>query len=108
MLELGGYETEVTKQSRDYGVDVIAIKEDYKIVIQVKKYSNPLSIKCVQEIIAGKDYFDADERWVMSTAPKFTRQAKEQADISNIKLFNYNDLALFLSEIQESNINADI
>lgn len=105
MLSLGGYETETTKKSGDYGVDVIAKKGSTTIAIQVKKYTNPLGVKCVQEVIAGMQYYNANEGWVMSTAPSFTRQAQNQASVSNIKLFTYNDLAIFLKRIQRQHAN---
>ncbi len=99
-LSCCGFIAYTTKRSGDYGVDVIAEKQGKKIAIQVKKYSNPLGIKCVQEIIAGMGYYSADEGWVVSTAPYFTKNAQELAKTKNIRLFNFKELTLLLNNLQ--------
>ena len=100
-LRVAGYKAKVTKKSGDYGVDVIAEKEHDKIAIQVKKYTKPVGIKPIQEVYTGKEYYGCNDAWVMTTAPYFTQAAKNLASIHNVKLFNKEDLILFLNQIQE-------
>ena len=40
----------------------------------------------------------------MTTAPYFTQAAKNLAKAQNIKLFNKNDLAVLLNNLQKNNI----
>ena len=104
-LRISGYRAYATKKSGDYGVDVIAEKEYNRIAIQVKKFSNPVGIKAVQEVIAGMDYYNCYEGWVITTAPYFTQAAKNLAQTRNIKLYNKNDLAILLYELQKEHNN---
>lgn len=83
-----GYKTKTTKISGDQGVDVIAIKNNITLAIQCKLYSKPVGNKAVQEIIAGKDFYNADYGIVISNA-EFTKSAKELANKCNIKLINF-------------------
>lgn len=102
-LRIAGYNAEATKKSGDYGVDVIAEKENNRIAVQVKKFNKPVGIKAVQEVSAGMDYYNCNEGWVVTTAPYFTQAAKNMAKIRNIKLYNKNDLAILLNELQNKN-----
>lgn len=101
-LRIAGYNANATKKSGDYGVDVIAQKGDTKIAIQIKKSTKPVGIKAVQEVISGMDYYNCNEGWVVTTAPYFTNSAKKLAKTRNIKLYNKDDLALLLYELQKN------
>lgn len=102
-LRIAGYKANATKKSGDYGVDVIAEKDNTSIAIQVKKFTKPVGIKAVQEVISGMDYYNCYEGWVITTAPYFTQAAKNLAKTRNIKLYNKNDLTLLLYELQKDN-----
>ncbi len=104
-LRIAGYNAKATKKSGDYGVDVIAEKENNRIAIQVKKFNKAVGIKAVQEVSAGMDYYNCCEGWVVTTAPYFTQAAKNLANIRNIKLYNKNDLAILLNDLQNKNKN---
>lgn len=104
-LNLNGFNAVTTKRSRDFGADSIAYKDNKKFVISCKKYSGNLGIKCVQEIIGAMDYYEANEGWVVSTSPHFSKQACDLAKSRNIRLFTKNDLALMLEKLQQENKN---
>ena len=99
-MRIQGYNAHATKCSGDYGVDVIAEKEDCKIGIQVKKFNGPVGIKAIQEIASGIVYYDCHEGWVITTAPYFTKAAINLAKKHGIKLYNKNDLAIYFSKIK--------
>ena len=106
LMKRAGYKVFLTKQSGDFGADVIATdKNGVKIAIQVKLYTNPLGIKCVQEVIGGMIYYKADKGWVMSTTPHYTKAAKELAEKYNIELFNYYKLYKFLEKVNKGETN---
>ncbi len=98
-----GYKTQVTKRSGDYGIDVIAENEDIRIGIQVKKFSKPVGIKAVQEVISGMTYYNCNEGWVITSTTAFTPAAHSLAAKQNIRLITRNDLALMLSDLQKQN-----
>lgn len=102
-LNIYGYDATTTKRSGDFGADVIAFKGNTKIVVSCKKYVGNLGIKCVQEIIGAMDYYNANEGWVCSTSPHFSRQAYDLARSRGVKLFTKNDLALMLNKLQQEN-----
>ena len=104
-LNLNGYQARTTKRSGDFGADVIAFRGNTKIVISCKKYVGNLGIKCVQEIIAAMDYYNANEGWVASTSPHFSKQAYDLARSRGVRLFTKNDLALMLNRLQQENQN---
>ncbi len=70
----GFIEVEVTRESGDYGVDILAEREGVTYAIQCKCYSSPVGIKAIQEVYAGKDYYDRMVGVVM-TNQRFTAPA---------------------------------
>ncbi len=93
-----GYKCEVTKSSGDQGVDVIANKNEVKIGIQAKCYSNKVSNSAIQEVIAGMKYYNCDKGMVI-TNNYFTTSASEIAQVHNITLWNRDMLKIKLDEI---------
>lgn len=86
-----GFEARATKGSGDQGVDVIAEKKGFKVAIQCKLYSNPVGNKAVQEVIAGKQFYNADIGAVVTNA-SFTPSAKQLASTCDILLLNIVEL----------------
>ena len=93
ILELNGFKNvEVTKSSGDFGVDVIAYKDDIKYAIQCKKYSAPVGIKAVQEVIGSKTMNNCHVAVVL-TNNYFTKSAKELAEKNNVLLWDRDKLS---------------
>lgn len=101
-LRSAGHNATPTKKAGDYGVDVIAEKGETRVAIQVKKFSQPVGIRAVQEVISGMDYYDCNYGCVITTAPYFTQAAKNLAEKRKIKLYTKNDLAIMLYELQKN------
>lgn len=88
LLEDNGFEeVEVTKGSRDYGVDILAKKDMVTYAIQCKVYAGPVGIKAVQEVCAGREYYERMVGVVM-TNQIFTEPAKEAAKKLRIILWD--------------------
>lgn len=81
-----GYHLEVTKQSGDFGADLV-MERDEKIVVQAKRYGykNRVSLSAVQEVYGAKAYYQANQAWVVTNS-YFTKQAKELAAACGVKL----------------------
>lgn len=82
-----GFETMVTKQSNDYGVDVIAKKNQITYAIQCKYYSTTVGNSAVQEIVSGMRHYNA-HIGVVATNNYFTRPAHELAKTNNVVMWD--------------------
>jgi len=92
MLENIGYSNvSITKASNDYGVDVLAEKDNIKYAIQCKNYSSPLGNTCVQEVYSGKNYYNCHVA-VVITNTTFTKNAEELAQKDGVLLWDRNIL----------------
>ena len=92
ILQKNGFEDiKITPQSRDFGIDILAKKEDITYAIQCKYYSEPVGIKAVQEAYAGKDYYDAMVGVVM-TNQDFTKTGLEFAEKLRVIMWNGDDI----------------
>ena len=69
------------------GVDIVAEIENLKYCIQCKRYSNPVSNKAVQEVYAGKDFYQGTHAVVVSNAG-FTKSARDLAKSSGVILIS--------------------
>ncbi|MCR5234700.1 MAG: restriction endonuclease [Lachnospiraceae bacterium] len=58
LKEMRYEDVEVTKGSGDYGVDILAVKDNITYAFQCKCYDRPIGVKAVQEVYAGRDYYD--------------------------------------------------
>lgn len=86
-----GYTASVTAASNDYGVDVIATKENITYAIQCKYYSSTVGNSAVQEIVSGMFHYNA-HLGVVVTNNYFTRQAKELAISNKVLLWDRDDV----------------
>ncbi len=88
----------MTKASGDFGADIIVGHEDVRIAVQCKRYSNPVGVKSVQEVISAMKHYECEESIVVTNST-FTKQAYELADDNEVllidreKLMNMRDMA---------------
>ena len=83
----GFLDVEVTKGSGDFGADILAEKDGITYAIQCKCYDKPIGVKAVQEIYAGRDYYDRMVGVVM-TNQYFTQPAVELAEKLKVMLWD--------------------
>ncbi len=83
----GFKEVTVTKGSGDFGIDILAERDGISYGIQCKNYSAPIGVKAVQEVYAGRDYYDCMVGVVMSNQ-YFTGPAVEAAKKLKIVLWD--------------------
>ena len=85
-----GYEASVTTKRRgDFGIDVIAKKDNDIVAIQVKQNSegNNVGNRVVQQVLGAMRKFHANKAIIVTTA-EFTVEAKEQAEGAPIELWD--------------------
>lgn len=101
LLEADGFvEVEVTRGSGDYGVDILAKKDMVTYAIQCKVYSDPVGVKAVQEVYAGRDYYDRMVGAVL-TNQYFTKAAYAAADKLKILLWDRDYLERLIRQSEE-------
>ncbi len=93
----GFLEVEVTRGSRDYGVDILAQREGVSYAIQCKRYDGPVGVHAIQEAYAGRDYYDCMVGVVM-TNQYFTAPAVEVASKLKVLMWDRDYLEALDSE----------
>lgn len=81
----------VTQGSGDQGIDIIAYRDGIKYGIQCKCYSSPIGNRAVQEVFAGKTFYQCHVGIVL-TNNYFTTAAVELAQRNGIVLWDRNKL----------------
>lgn len=88
VLRKNGFtEVSVTKGSGDQGVDVLATKSDVKYAIQCKNYASPLGNTPIQEVCAGKLFYNCHVGVVMTNST-FTSSAQELAKATGVLIWD--------------------
>lgn len=101
ILSLNGFsDVEVTQGSRDQGVDIIAYKDDIKYGIQCKCYASDIGNKAVQEVYAGKNFYNCDVAAVL-TNRYFTKSAVELAQKNRVHLWDRGKLSELIENCKE-------
>jgi hypothetical protein len=88
LLRKNGFsDVKVTPGSGDQGVDILAEKGGVKYAIQCKNYASPLSNTPVQEVSAGKMFYNCHVGVVMTNST-FTPGAKTLAQATGVLLWD--------------------
>lgn len=95
--------TELTKQTRDGGYDIIAIDDEHfsrnKYLIECKRYNpeNKVDVSIVRSLYGVKTYNKAT-KGLLITSSYFTKDAKEFANNNawELELYDYNDIVNWL------------
>ena len=96
LLFRNGFENiKVTQASYDFGVDVIAEKDDVKYAIQCKRYNGSIGVSAVQEVIASKSLHDCHVACVLTNS-SFTPAAVELAKKNLVILWDRKKLQKFI------------
>ena len=100
MLRKNGFKNvEVTKASGDHGVDILAEKDDITYAIQCKCYSSNIGNAAVQQALTGKKFYHKDIAVVL-TNQYFTSQAKEEAAVLGVKLWDRDRLNEMIDNVE--------
>ncbi len=97
LRDRGFSEVEVTSGSRDFGVDILAEKDGVTYAIQCKCYTTPVGVSAVQEVYAGRDYYDRMVGVVL-TNQYFTEPAVDMAKKLQILLWDRGYLESMMEE----------
>ena len=95
----GFCEVRVTPGSGDQGVDVLATKDGIKYAIQCKNYASSLGNTPVQEVHAGKAFYNCHVGVVMTNST-FTTGAKELAKATGVLLWDRTTLQKMIEDAE--------
>ena len=94
ILKQNGWNVKETPNTGDQGVDLIASMDNLRICIQCKDHKKVIGNKAVQEISAGKLYWEGTHAVLVSKSG-FTKSAQKLAKANNVKLINSYELKDF-------------
>lgn len=102
LLRKNGFtEVGVTRGSGDQGVDVLATKGGIKYAVQCKNYATPLSNKPVQEVSAGKVFYNCHVGVVLTNST-FTPGAISLANATGVLLWDRSTLIELMKNEQSA------
>ena len=82
-----GWRVEETPKSGDQGIDLIASIEKYRLCIQCKDHKKPVGNKAVQEVYAGKKYWNGTHAILVSQSG-YTKSAYKLAAANNVLIIS--------------------
>lgn len=87
-----GWNARTTKATGDQGVDVIADRPGVRVVLQCKKYNQPVGNSAVQEVFAAMAFERAQHAAVVSNA-SYTQAARQLAATTGVHLLHHSELS---------------
>ena len=91
-----GYKVKRTPPSGDFGADLVLEDQKGRTVVQAKRYSKPVGVKAIQEVIGSVAFYQAINALVI-TNMYFTPQAEKLAQCNGVELWNRDKLIETLS-----------
>lgn len=98
LFSLLGYNVNRTAFSGDQGADLVIESSEKKIVVQAKNQKGPVGNKAIQEIVAAKKHYDANNMLVVCTST-YTESAIELAKSNNVELWDRQKLKEVIAAI---------
>lgn len=91
LIRNGFIHVEVTRGSKDQGVDILAQKDEVSYAIQCKHYTAKVPNKAVQEAYAGAKFYGCDVPVVLTNS-YFYPSAEELGDEIGVELWDRDEL----------------
>jgi hypothetical protein len=86
LLELLGYDVEQTPFF-DKGADIVAVKDGVRTAVQAKRWSTPVDVKSVRQLVDGMKHYDC-ERGLLVTNSFLTEPAVDSAQKWEIEVWD--------------------
>lgn len=101
LLIINGYENvQNTPKSIDYGIDIIAERDNIKYAIQCKRYKGKVGNEAVQEAVTGKEYYGCNLAIVLTNS-LFTQNAQVLSRSAGVILWDRNILKNMIERNKE-------
>lgn len=93
-----GFRAETTKNTGDYGADlIIETKKKTRVAVQCKRFKSRVNLKAIQEVVGAISYYCCDTGIVITNS-SFFKSAINLAESNEIELWDNSKLLLFLSD----------
>jgi len=103
LLIINGFENvQLTSETGDHGIDLLAEKDDITYAIQCKCYASSIGNAAIQQAHTGKSIYHRDIAVVM-TNRYFTKQAIEEATALGVKLWDRDKLLSLSKKLNNGN-----
>ena len=93
-----GYSVDKTPGSVNRGADLTIAATERRIAILLKRQDVPVSNEAIQEALAGRAFYGAYETWLITNST-FTRGARKDATVADVRLIDGSELAEWLSKL---------
>lgn len=100
LTEYGFVNVERIGRTGDQGVDLLATWGDIRYAIQCKRYKNALGNTAVQEVFAGKSFYQCDIAVVLTNST-FTKGAIELASKIGVELWDGRRLSQYMNIVMQ-------
>jgi len=100
-FEREGGTVRFTAASGDQGVDILVEESGRTLAVQCKRSKATVGNKAVQEVAAGRGFYEAMEAWVVSDA-QFTVAARQLAATLGVELVHHEEIATALTRTRRS------
>lgn len=97
IYEKMGYSVDLTPKSGDQGADLIITKFGERIAVQTKNYTENVSNKAIQEVVASKEFYKCTSCSVVTNS-YFTKSAIELGDVNGVKLVDREELKALIDK----------
>jgi restriction system protein len=99
LMTYRGFQTELTKSSGDFGVDIIAQSGKNRYAVQCKRYSKSISGTAVSDAVGGLKSYNCQIP-VVVTNQYFTKGAKEVARVNRCVLIDRDSLSEWINDFR--------
>lgn len=104
LLKINGYENvKNTQESVDYGIDLIAERDNILYAIQCKRYEGKVGNDAIQEAMTGKEYYGCNISIVLTNSI-FTKNAQRLAKSAGVILWDRDILLRMMERNKENNM----
>jgi len=99
LLDHRGFTTTVTKGSGDFGVDIVASKDNQRYAVQVKRHRSNVPRTAVSDAIGGLNHYGCNGAMVITNS-YFSRAAIDLARTNRCILVNRDVLEKWINDFQ--------
>ena len=91
LLKSAGWTAQATQKSGDQGADVIAVKNNIKIVVQCKLYTGTVGNDAVQQVYTAQN-FQSAQAAIVVTNSTFSKSARQASATTGVHLIHHSQL----------------
>ena len=103
LLRAMGYAVRPTPPSNIHDVDLIIEMTGRRVAVQLKRWNAPVGDRSVYGLFAGRIHHSTDEAWLITTS-RFTPKAVRLARTTGVRLVDGAELAAWLEDLDDSEV----